>query len=93
MFKTLLLSLTILVGCSSAKISENKKNEIAYLKQDDNKNLEQDQLQSIKETTMQDFLNSTIGTTSVLVLVYVAGGITFSPAWNWVKSKVPFLNK
>jgi len=93
MLKPLLLSLMILVGCNSAKISENKNDEIAYISQDDNKNLEQDQLQSDKEPKMQDFLNSTIGTAAVLVLVYIAGGVTFSPVWNWVKSKIPFINK
>lgn len=42
---------------------------------------------------MQEFLNSTIGAVSVLTLTYIAGGLTFSPVWNWVKSKLPFIGK
>lgn len=39
---------------------------------------------------MQEFLNSTIGTAAVLVLVFIAGGVFFTPVWNWVKGKLPF---
>ncbi len=58
------------------------------------KNIEAVSLESNEtENNMQEFLNSTIGTSAVLILVYVAGGVTFAPVWNWVKTKIPFINK
>jgi len=93
MLRTTLLSAITLIGCNSIKTETENNAKPGQTTQIESKNLPKEELQSIKETTMQDFLNSTIGTTAVLVLVYVAGGVTFSPVWNWVKSKVPFLNK
>lgn len=86
MKKFLWLLFAIAVSCTA--IEKDKNINI------NDKNTEVVSLQSNEtENNMQEFLNSTIGTSAVLILVYVAGGVTFTPVWNWVRSKIPFINK
>ena len=86
MKKCLWLLLAVAVSCTAIEKYENinlndKKTEVVSLQSNETEN------------NMQEFLNSTIGTSAVLILVYVAGGVTFTPVWNWVKAKIPFINK
>ena len=86
MKKCLWLLLAVAVSCTAIEKDENinlndKKTEVVSLQSNETEN------------NMQEFLNSTIGTSAVLILVYVAGGVTFTPVWNWVKAKIPFINK
>jgi len=93
MLRTILLSLVIIAGCATSDNTIDKNQEIKVPTVTNQENVAKEELQSDKEPKMQEFLNSTIGTGAVLLLVYIAGGVTFSPVWNWVKGKIPFINK
>jgi hypothetical protein len=93
MLRTILLSLAIIAGCATRDNTIDKNQEIKVATVTNQENVVKEELQSDKEPKMQEFLNSTIGTSAVLLLVYIAGGVTFSPVWNWVKGKIPFINK
>lgn len=90
MLKIILLVCGILIGCQAVQTNNSHKEQPVVAIID---SASSDEIIKNKENTMQEFLNSTIGTASVLVLVYIAGGVTFTPVWSWVKSKIPFLNK
>lgn len=78
--------MAVTISCTALEKDKNSSSN--------DKKLEVVSLQSNEtENNMQEFLNSTIGTSAVLILVYVAGGVTFAPVWNWVKTKIPFINK
>lgn len=109
MKKTLIITLFLIAGAGCNEISKQQLNkqssalqskEIEVLKVEkpivvveNDKKLEVEKLEYNKEYKMQDFLNSTIGMVSYSVLIFIAGGVLFAPAWSWVKSKLPFINK